>query len=405
MSDKLPPRHAFTVEIVKILQARFGDDAEDIFRASPILGYLNYKTKSANRGSKSRGAFANHYALYVVIEDYINKGYLPGGALAGKYSDYDGARFSDLYKRQRELPFGQKLQNHALNTRLNDEFKKFFPSVESEPIVRDVAKQRYWIHEDLITVVVRGRDGKQKRHNLAETIIKIIDAYVATKREAFEGFLETCKKISDLAEVDVGAALEFVTEQLQPNVDARIFEIVSFSVLKSFYNEKTVFWGYTRDALNEEVLTLFKTGRTNANDGGIDFVMKPLGRFFQVTETLNVNKYFLDIDKIQRFPLTFVVKSLDDVDVILKNIRQQAIAKYKIKAVVETYLNAIEEIINIPLLLKSLETVKTSGKLANVMNEIITQSRVEFNYVAQDELEAEEEDDLLAALDDAEFSE
>jgi hypothetical protein len=400
MSDKLPPHHAFTSEILSILQRRFGDEAEDIFRASPILGYLNYKTKSANRGSKSRGAFANHYALYVVIEDYIQKGYLPGGALAGQYSDYDGARFSDLYKRQRELPFGQKLQNHALNTRLNDEFKKFFPSVEAEPIVRDVAKQRYWIHEDLISVAVRGRDGEIKRHNLAEAIIDIIDAYVATKKEAFEGFIDTCKKISDLADNDTGAALDFIQEQLQPNVDARIFEIVSFSVLKFFYNEKTVFWGYTRDALNEEVLTLFKTGRTNANDGGIDFVMKPLGRFFQVTETIDVNKYFLDIDKIQRFPLTFIVKSVDNADVILKNIRQQALSKYKINSVVETYLKAIEEVINIPILFDRLEVVKQSGKLAKVMNEIIRQSRVEFNYVAQDELEIEEEEDFLAALDD-----
>jgi hypothetical protein len=400
MSDKLLPRHAFTSEILNILQRHFGDEAEDLFRASSILGYLNYKTKSANRGSKSRGAFANHYALYVVIEDYIQKGYLPEGALAGQYSDYDGARFSDLYRRQRELPFGQKLQNHALNTRLNDEFKKFFPSVEAEPIVRDVAKQRYWIHEDLISVTMRSRDGKKKRHNLAMAIIEIIDAYVATKKEAFEGFIDTCRKISNLAESDTGAALEFIREQLQPNVDARIFEIVSFSVLKSFYSGKTVFWGYTIDALNEEILTLFKTGRTNANDGGIDFVMRPLGRFFQVTETIDVNKYFLDIDKIQRFPLTFVVKSLDNADLILKNIRQQALSKYKINAVVETYLRAIEEIINIPILFDRLEVVKKSGKLAKVMNEIITQSRVEFNYVAQDELEAEEEDDLLAALND-----
>lgn len=66
---------------------------------------------------------------------------------------------------------------------------------------------------------------------------------------------------------------------------------------------------------------LYKTGRTNANDGGIDFVMRPLGQFFQVTETVDVNKYFLDIDKIQRFPLTFVVKSVDPVDTITQNIR------------------------------------------------------------------------------------
>lgn len=40
----------------------------------------------------------------------------------------------------------------------------------------------------------------------------------------------------------------------------------------------------------------------------IQFVMKPLGRFFQFTEAIDVNKYFMDIDKIQRIPLAFVVK-------------------------------------------------------------------------------------------------
>jgi len=297
-----------------------------------------------------------------------------------------------------ELPFGQKLQNHALNARLNDEFKKFFPSVDKEPIVRDVAKQRYWIHEDLINVEVRGRDGEMHRHNLAQAIIEIIDAYVATKKEAFEGFIETCRQISELAEKDVKAALEFIKQQIQSNVDARVFEIVSFSILKSFYGEKTVFWGWTRDALNEEVLTLYKTGRTNANDGGIDFVMKPLGRFFQVTETIDVNKYFLDIDKIQRFPLTFVVKSMDDAEEILRNIEQQAMDKYKIKAVVRSYIEAVEEIINISILLERLEAVLQAGKIAKVMEEIINQSRVEFNYAAQNDLEAEEEADFLSAL-------
>ena len=115
--------HSFTGKIISILKDEFGDDAIYIFENSPILGYLNIKTKSAERGSKSRGSFANHYALYVIIEDYINKGYL-GDDL--DYSKYDGAKFTDLFRRQRELPFGSKLQNHALNSRLNDEFKKFF---------------------------------------------------------------------------------------------------------------------------------------------------------------------------------------------------------------------------------------------------------------------------------------
>jgi len=32
---------------------------------------LNEKTRSTNRGSKARGSFANLYAIYVIIEDYI----------------------------------------------------------------------------------------------------------------------------------------------------------------------------------------------------------------------------------------------------------------------------------------------------------------------------------------------
>ncbi|MCS1410631.1 MAG: hypothetical protein M2R45_03826 [Verrucomicrobia subdivision 3 bacterium] len=44
--------------------------------------------------------------------------------------------------------------------------------------------------------------------------------------------------------------------------------------------------------------------------------MRPLGRFFQVTETTDVKKYFLDIDKVQRYPITFVVKSSEPADVL-----------------------------------------------------------------------------------------
>jgi hypothetical protein len=101
----------------------------------------------------------------------------------------------------------------------------------------------------------------------------------------------------------------------------------------------------------------------------------------------------------QRFPLTFVVKSVDDAATVMKTIEEQAFAKYKINAVVKSYLDAIEEIINIPILLDRLNTVLHAGNVPLIMEEIITQSRVEFNYAAQDELEAEEDADLLASLD------
>jgi len=141
--------HPFTETILSILRDHFGDSSETVFENSPLLQYLNVKTRSANRGSKARGAFANHYALYVLVEDYIKNGFVGDirkgfiGERQGHYGKYDGARFSDLFRRQRELPFGAKLQNHALNSRLNDEFAKYFPTLGVRPIMRDLKEQRY----------------------------------------------------------------------------------------------------------------------------------------------------------------------------------------------------------------------------------------------------------------------
>lgn len=376
-------QHSFTPAIMEILKNSFGEYAEDIFQSSSILGYLNIKTTAANRGSKARGAFANHYALYVVIEDYIKNGYAAEN-VAEPYAKYQGARFSDLLKRQRKLPFGAKLQNHALNARLNEEFKKLYPTVGKDPIVRDRKTQRYWIHEDLLKVTIRGKDGKEYSFNIAKAVIDIIDFYVATKKAAFEGFLETCRQLAEFGQQSPEKAVDFVVEQLKPNVDARIFEIVSYAVLKAKYGHESIWIGETKDTVSEESLILYKTGRTNANDGGIDFVMKPLGRFFQVTETIDMNKYFLDIDKVERFPITFVVKSEESSDQIRDAIRAQATDKYKIETIVDSYMDAIEQIINIQDIVLAFKQVVESNQLQNVMDEIIAQSKVEFNYNDED---------------------
>lgn len=346
--------------------------------ASPLLQYINIKTRSANRGSKSRGSFANHYALYVLVEDYVKAGY--ADRKSGTYSKYEGARFNELLRRLRELPFGAKLQNHALNSRLNDEFAKYFPTSEQRPIIRDLKAQRYWINEALLEVSNAG-----ETINIAKSIIEIIDAYIAVKRSAFESFLGVCRSLSLISADRPESVTEFVTSQLQPNVDARVFEIVSYAILKAHFGDKSIVWGWTADELKEEHLVLYKTGRTNANDGGIDFVMRPLGRFFQVTETIDANKYFLDIDKVQRFPLTFVVKTNEPPQNVTASLRDQAFRKYRIEAVVERYLACVEEIINIPMLINIFQTINTHETLGKIMDEIILQSMVEFNYDEQDD--------------------
>ena len=361
--------HAFTEVIFNILNEFFPDNSQSIYKNSELLQYLNIKTRSANKESKSRGSFANLYAIYVLLEDYILKGF----AKNGKYSCYEGAIFTNLLKRQRELPFGGKLQNHALNHRLNEEFKKFFPNCDFIPILRDSSTNRYWINENLINVL-----SNKKYYNIAEVVIKIIDTYIETKQKSFNDFIETCSVICKSKDKNV--AEKFIKKLLAPYTDARLFEIVSFSILKYYYKSQFIYFGFSLDNIQKECLHLYKTGRTNANDGGIDFVMKPLGRFFQVTETLDFKKYFLDIDKIERYPITFVIKSQESEDILINKIKTCALSSYSILAIVEKYMSCIEEIFNIPKLLAIFDDIIKQGDLDNVLNEIILQSKVEFNF-------------------------
>jgi hypothetical protein len=366
--------HEFTAAIRRILHEHIGSHADEVFTGSYLLQYLNIKTRSAHRGSKSRSSFSNLYALYVLIEDYVEQGF----HTRNDYSSYQGTAYTKLFKRQRELPFGAKLQNHSLNNRTNAEFEKFFSTIAIIPIVRDVHTNRYWINEWLLLV-----NTSEGNVNIAQVALAIIDEYIRTKQDAFERFIRQCEQLGTQQDIGTSSAtVEFITSLLAPNVDARLFEIVSYGILKHIYHEITVFWGYERrlDALYEERLALYKTGRTNANDGGIDFVMRPLGRLFQVTETLDFKKYFLDIDKIQKYPITFVVKSVDTHEVLLKVIRTNAEYIYGVTSVVERYMACIEELITIQDLQKHLQTIVKRGNINAVLSEIIIQSKMEFNY-------------------------
>lgn len=363
--------HTFTADIKEILQKNFNKSADDVFDKSQLIQYINEKTRSAGRGSKARSSFANLYAIYVIVEDYIANNF----DKKNDYSKYQGALYSRLLVQQRKLPFGNKLQNHALNNRVNSEFEKYFPTSQFKPILRDQSTNRYWINENLLKIKV-GKDS----FNIAVSVLEIINQYIATKQDAFERFVKSCEALQDFENTTPTEVENFIIGLLAPNVDARLFEIVSYSILKFYYQDQKIIWGFEMDKLNTENLNLYKTGRTNANDGGIDFVMKPLGRFFQVTETLDFKKYFLDIDKIQKYPITFVIKSNEDVVLLKKKIQDNANKTYSIEAIVEKYMMCIEEVINIPMLnFRFNESVK-KGFLNKILDEIVLQSKVEFNY-------------------------
>ena len=57
--------HNFTDIIKRILIDQFEHNAEQIFENSLLIQYINIKTRSADRGSKSRSSYGNLYAIYV----------------------------------------------------------------------------------------------------------------------------------------------------------------------------------------------------------------------------------------------------------------------------------------------------------------------------------------------------
>jgi hypothetical protein len=362
--------------IMEIITNHCDNDKEQatlLYQSSYLLQYLDKKTQSVDKSSKARGSFANLYAIYVLVEDYIKKGYL--NSTTKQYATYEGMMFTDALTRTRELRFGEKLQNHALNNRCNDEFKKFFNSETSEiPIQRDLDAKRYWVNENLLKVFVPNSGTK----NIAPICIEIIDKYVKLKMEGFSSFFDDLNELKISVSTNPNIAINFISDTLRPSSDARIFEIVSYVIVKYHFINQTI--KYTLNGVTkEEPLTVFKVGRTNANDGGIDYIMQPLGRIFQVTEVLDFKKYFLDIDKLIHYPITFVVKQDITPSDALEKIRVNAAKKYPDPTVLNQYLSCFEEIITIPTLKQMLSSNIENGYLTNMVDELITQCKVEYN--------------------------
>lgn len=168
----------------------------------------------------------------------------------------------------------------------------------------------------------------------------VVKAYIALITANQSSALEEIQAIETLEDL-----AEFFDGAFAPNSDARLFEIASYVLLAEHYRGQIVLIGPSPDKLERRPLALFRTGRTNANDGGIDFVLQPLGRFFQVTETLDFRKYFLDFEKVNRYPISFVIKVDADKSDVKARIRRDALRSEQYdEEAVELYMALFEEI-------------------------------------------------------------
>lgn len=81
--------------------------------------------------------------------------------------------------------------------------------------------------------------------------------------------------------------------------------------------------------------------------------MRPLGRFFQVTEVGVYDKYLLDIEKVMHFPITFVVKTMKTKSEMEEELKAYIDERSGgMRVLQERYEKAIEEIITINELLE-----------------------------------------------------
>lgn len=327
-----------------------------------LVRYLERKTKAATRGAKARRSLGNVYALLVIAEDFIE----------GKA---DGSRFTDLLARMRELPFGSKLQNHPLDNRLNDEFRRQM-SVDGnllpvQATVVDGQKARR-ISPDLLA-----HDGVPP-NEAAAFIVDVVREYIKFITDKQTSYLDEIEALDDAGEL-----ADFLAGAFEPNSDARLFEIVSYVLLAEHFRGQSVWVGPTQEGVRKESLRLFRSGRTNANDGGIDFVLKPLGRFFQVTETLDFGKYFLDFEKVNRFPISFVVKVDVAANVAKTIIRSDALRSGRYSETqVNQYMALFEEVYTLPDLRRILSDLPgDETSVARMKGELALQFQLEYGLL------------------------
>lgn len=84
--------------IRKILKDEYHDEWKKIFNDSALLQYLNLKSGAIHGNSKSRRSLANWYAIYAILNFYVNDDFVNNRK---KYSDFDGFSYSELFNFQR----------------------------------------------------------------------------------------------------------------------------------------------------------------------------------------------------------------------------------------------------------------------------------------------------------------
>ncbi|MDW7549334.1 hypothetical protein [Pseudoalteromonas peptidolytica] len=305
--------------------------------------FLEFKTRAVKGNSKSRRNWAAVYTISVICEDYV----------AGQKN---GSSSTSLLRRIRQKPYGSKLQNHHLDNRLNGEFKKKY---RTDLEIMDIDGSNRQVSEAIL-----GEAG-DKPEAVAKFAVDVVATYASIIAKIEIAFLTEISSANTQQDI-----LKTIVKAFNATSDARVFEIVSFAILHLSFKKIKASFSTSSGEIETSPLMLYKTGRTNANDGGIDFVLKPIGKFFQVTEGIDFKKYFLDFDKVNRFPLSFVVKTSLSVDEVQSQIRLKA-SREMDELKVELYMSLFEDIYTLNELNDYLRQLSTDNNSIEQLKQII----------------------------------
>ena len=326
---------------------------------SVIHKYIERKTKASDRDSKARRSLGNLYALYVICDDYVNE-------------NFEGSTFTELMRRMKSMPFGAKLQNHPLDNRLNDEIRRQY-DVSDEMLPVQPANLRNGKKARKVSILLLSENGMDPK-TTAQFVVSSIDKYIQIIDENQTAYLNEIE-----ATVTDSDVIKLIRKGFEYEADARLFEIISFALLHLHYRQTTVTLTFDGKS-KEQALCLYRTGRTNANDGGIDFVLKPLGKFFQVTETLDFKKYFLDFDKVNRFSMSFVIKTDLTSDEVREQIRSNSIKELG-EDLSGQYLSLFDDIYTLTELRQILDWVSYNTLIPELKEIVINCFKLEYGLL------------------------
>lgn len=171
-----------------ILKEHYPADYQQIYNNSKLIQYLDKKMKAVHGNSKTRRSLANIYAIYSILHFYQHD-YCEDQE---RYRAFEGYDYMRLFTYYRSLYGGSKLQNHALNSRVNGEFRNKFSDVTNDLII--INNGKYLIHIEYLYV---------GNHDISKACCQIIEKYVellVKKDHALITILEEMQNMMDYSE-------------------------------------------------------------------------------------------------------------------------------------------------------------------------------------------------------------